>query len=64
MKTAKILVAAACAATLFSCTKENLPETSRVNLTFNVANELSASKRVTNNRLLVTLFVPRAGALT
>ena len=33
---------------MFSCTKENNLETLRAGLTFNVANELSASKAVLN----------------
>ena len=38
--------ALACAATLFSCTKDDILETPKVSLTFSVANELSASKAV------------------
>ncbi len=48
MKISRIIVAAAFAATMFSCTKENLLETQKVHLTFNVANEPSASKAVLN----------------
>ena len=40
--------ALACAATLFSCTKDDILETPKVSLTFSVANELSASKAVLN----------------
>ncbi|MBO7604509.1 MAG: BspA family leucine-rich repeat surface protein [Bacteroidales bacterium] len=48
MKITRIIVAAAFAATLFSCTKENVVETNRVNLTFDVTNEPSDSKAVLN----------------
>lgn len=49
MKTTRIIIAAAFAATLFSCAKENVVETNdKVNLTFNVTNELSASKAFLN----------------
>ena len=48
MKFSRIILAAAFAATLFSCTKEEIIETKKVNLTFNVTNEASASKAVLN----------------
>ena len=44
----KSLFALACAATMFSCTKENNLEAPKVSLTFSVANEPSASKAVLN----------------
>ena len=56
MKLSRIIFAAAFAATLFSCTKEiiideeTILETPKVNLTFNVTNEPSASKAVLNNK--------------
>jgi len=50
MKMSRITVAVACTALLFSCTKENLRETPKVNLTFDVVNELSASKAVLNDK--------------
>ena len=48
MKFSRIILAAAFAATLFSCTKEEIIETNKVNLTFNVTNEPSASKATLN----------------
>ena len=42
------LYALACAATIFSCTKEDILENPKVSLTFSVANEVSASKAVLN----------------
>ena len=48
MKKSRIIIAAAFAATMFSCTKETLIETPKVSLTFNVVNEASASKAVLN----------------
>lgn len=50
MKISRITVAVACTALLFSCTKENLRKTPKVNLTFDVVNELSASKAVLNDK--------------
>ena len=47
-KLRKSLFALACAATIFSCTKEDILETPKVSLTFSVANEASASKAVLN----------------
>lgn len=43
MKISRIIVALACALTVFSCNRENPIETQKVLLTFNVANEPSAS---------------------
>ena len=48
MKKSRIIIAAAFAATMFSCTKETIVETPKVSLTFNVTNEDSASKAVLN----------------
>ena len=48
MKITRIVIALACAAALFSCTKEETLEPQRVSLTFKVANETSASKAVLN----------------
>lgn len=50
MKKSRIIIAAAFAATMFSCMKENMLETSprMVSLTFNVTNESSASKATLN----------------
>ncbi len=50
MRSSRIIVAVAFAATMLSCTKETLPETKMVNLTFNVVNELSATKAVLNDK--------------
>ena len=48
-KLGKSLFALACAASMFSCMKEDMLETTpRVSLTFNVTNEESASKAVLN----------------
>ena len=48
MKILRIIVAAAFAATIFSCMKEEMNETTKVSLTFNVTNEASASKATLN----------------
>ena len=48
MKKSRIIIAAAFAATMFSCTKETIVETPKVSLTFNVTNESSASKAALN----------------
>ena len=48
MKISRIILAAACAATMFSCSKENLLETQKVHLTFSVTSEPSALKAALN----------------
>lgn len=48
MKKSRIIIAAAFAATMFSCTKETIVETPKVSLTFNVTNESSATKAALN----------------
>ena len=53
MKKSRIIIAAAFAATMFSCTKETIVETPKVSLTFNVTNEDSASKAALNGNAVV-----------
>ena len=48
MKISRIILAAACAATMFSCSKENLSDTQKVHLTFSVTSEPSALKAALN----------------
>ncbi len=53
MKKSRIIIAAAFAATMFSCTKETIVETPKVSLTFNVTNESSASKATLNENAVL-----------